>query len=114
MFKETLDGLDKVFKTDIKGPKIILVTGPPGSLKSSFIYTLMVKHLDNTGEFGLYTTLEETAESHLNNMDSLGIESSLNLQISVQISRRCFPAITFAARSMWSASMTMKSREGAL
>jgi len=82
MFKDTIEGLDKVFKNDIKSPKIILVTGPPGSLKSSFIYALMVRYLEKTGEFGLYTTLEETAESHLNNMDSLGIEPSLNLQIS--------------------------------
>jgi KaiC/GvpD/RAD55 family RecA-like ATPase len=82
MFKETIRGMDKVFKNDIICPKIILVTGPPGSLKSSFIYSLMTLYLERTGEFGLYATLEETAESHLKNMDSLGLEPSLNLQIS--------------------------------
>jgi KaiC/GvpD/RAD55 family RecA-like ATPase len=82
MFRDTIRGMDKVFKTDVTNPKIILVTGPPGSLKSSFIYSIMTRYLDNSGEFGLYATLEETAESHLNNMDSLGIEPSLNLQIS--------------------------------
>lgn len=82
MFKDTIRGMDKVFKSDILSPKIILVTGPPGSLKSSFIYGVMTRYLDNTGNFGLYTTLEETAESHLQNMDSLGIEPCLNLQIS--------------------------------
>ncbi|UCH88764.1 MAG: signal transduction protein [Thermoplasmata archaeon] len=82
MFKDTVRGMDKVFRTDVLSPKIILVTGPPGSLKSSFIYSKMTRQLENTGEFGLYATLEETAESHLNNMDSLGLEPSLNLQIS--------------------------------
>jgi KaiC/GvpD/RAD55 family RecA-like ATPase len=82
MFNNTIQGIDKVFKSDVRSPKIILVTGPPGSLKSSFIYSLMTKYLAKTGEFGLYTTLEETAESHLQNMDSLGIEPCLNLQIS--------------------------------
>lgn len=82
LFKDTLRGLDKVFKTDIKRPKVVLVTGPPGSLKSSFIYSLITKYLDGTDEFGMYTTLEETVSSHLTNMESLGIKLSMNMQIT--------------------------------
>ena len=82
MFRDTVPGLDRAFKTDIKAPKVILVTGPPGSMKSSFVYTTMTKYLEHTGEFGLYTTLEETAKSHLENMESLGMKMSLKLQIS--------------------------------
>lgn len=82
MFKNTIKGLDKIFKTDIIPPKIILITGPPGGMKSSFVYALLCKHVKNTGEFALYTTLEETVESHVQNMESLGIELSLNLQVS--------------------------------
>ena len=82
MFFNTISGFEKIFKTDIKPPKIILISGVPGSLKSSFAYTLLTKHVENTGEFGLLATLEETTESHLNNMESLGIEPSVNLQIS--------------------------------
>ena len=74
--------MDKVFKTDIMPPKVILITGPPGSMKTSFCYGLMSKYLKSTGEFGLYTTLEETVHSHLKNMESLGIDVSLNMQIS--------------------------------
>ena len=82
MFKDTLRGLDKIFRTDIKRPKVVLVTGPPGSLKSSFIYSLITKYLDGTDEFGMYTTLEETVSSHLTNMESLGIKLSMNMQIT--------------------------------
>ncbi len=82
MFKDTLRGLDKVFKTDIKRPKVVLVTGPPGSLKSIFIYSLITKNIDGTDEFGMYTTLEETVSSHLTNMESLGIKLSMNMQIT--------------------------------
>ncbi len=82
LFKNTLRGLDKVFKTDIKRPKVVLVTGPPGSLKSSFIYSLITKYLDGTDEFGMYTTVEETVSSHLTNMESLGIKLSMNMQIT--------------------------------
>ncbi len=82
VFRNSIEGLDKVFKTDIESPKVILVTGPPGSMKTSFCYTLMSRYLQATGEFGLYTTLEETVQSHLKNMESLGVDLSLNMQIS--------------------------------
>ena len=82
MFMNTIRGLEKVFKNDISQPKIVLVIGPPGSLKSSFVYSLLTKHVENTNEFGLYATLEESTESHLKNMASLGLEPNLNLQIS--------------------------------
>ena len=71
-----------MIRTEIMPPKVILVTGPPGSMKTSFCYTLMSRYLRKTGEFGLYTTLEETVQSHLKNMESLGVDLSLNMQIS--------------------------------
>jgi KaiC/GvpD/RAD55 family RecA-like ATPase len=79
---DTITGFDKIFKLDIQPPKVILVSGVPGSLKSSFTYILLTKHVQNTGEFGLFATLEETTVSHLNNMESLGVQPSVNLQIS--------------------------------
>src|SRR5438034_9930762 len=81
-FRSAIEGLDKVIRSDILPPKVILVTGPPGSMKTSFCYALMSTYLKRTNEFGLYTTLEETVQSHLKNMESLGIELSLNMQIS--------------------------------
>ncbi len=82
MFLNTIPGFEKVFKADIIRPKVIIVSGVPGSLKSSFVYSILTKYVQNTGEFGLFATLEETTESHLNNMESLGVEPSVNLQIS--------------------------------
>ncbi len=82
MFINTVTGLNKVFKDDIRRPKVVLVTGPPGSMKSSFIYTLLTLHLSQTNEFGVYTTLEESVSSHLSNMENLGINLCLNLQIT--------------------------------
>ncbi len=51
-------------------------------MKSTFCYASMSRYLKQTGEFGLYTTLEETVASHLGNMESLGVDISLNMQIS--------------------------------
>jgi KaiC/GvpD/RAD55 family RecA-like ATPase len=82
LFHNTVTGLDKVFKSDIKRPKVVLVTGPPGSMKSSFIYSLLTNYLNQSGEFGVYTTLEESVSSHLGNMESIGIQLCLNMQIT--------------------------------
>jgi len=82
MFKDSIPGLDKVFKNDIDRPKVILVTGPPGSVKTTFCYTLMSSYLRDKNEFGLYATLEETVDSHLKNMESMGVKLSMKMQIS--------------------------------
>ena len=82
MFKGTVKGLDMIFETDIIPPMVILITGPPGSMKSTFVQSVMSRYLDQTGEFGLYATLEETVTSNLRNMESIGIDLSLNLQIT--------------------------------
>ncbi len=81
-FRNSVDGLDKVIRTEIAPPKVILITGPPGSMKTSFCYSLMSRYLRDSGEFGLYTTLEETVQSHLRNMESIGVDLSMNMQIS--------------------------------
>ena len=82
MFKDSIPGLDKVFKNDIERPKVVLVTGPPGSMKTTFCYTLMSQYLRDKNEFGLYTTLEEAVDSHLKNMESVGAKLSMKMQIS--------------------------------
>ncbi|MGD1059920.1 MAG: ATPase domain-containing protein [Methanomassiliicoccales archaeon] len=82
MFKDSIPGLDKVFRTDIEAPKVVLVTGPPGSMKTSFCYSLMSTYLEKSKQFGLYVTLEESGESHLRNMGSLGLKVTPNLEIS--------------------------------
>lgn len=82
MFKNTIKGLDDIFETDVKPPMVILITGPPGSMKSTFVQSVMSRYLDQTNEFGLYSTLEETVNSNLRNMESIGIDLSLNLQIT--------------------------------
>ena len=82
MFKDSIQGLDKVFKNDIERPKVILVTGPPGSMKTSFCYSVMSHYLRDKNEFGLYCTLEETVDSHLKNMESIGAKLSMKMQIS--------------------------------
>lgn len=82
MLKEGVNGLDKIFEKDIPQGFVILVTGPPGTLKSGFTHSVMANYLTKKKEeFGVYATIEETKESHLRNMDSLGIKMPGNMEM---------------------------------
>ena len=78
----SVPGMDKIFKKDIDKPKVILITGPPGSMKTTFCYTVMSQYLKKMDEFGVYTTLEESVDSHIQNIESLKIDLNKNMQIS--------------------------------
>ena len=82
MLRDSIPGLEKVFKNDVGRPKVVLVTGPPGSMKTTFCYSLMSQYLKDKNEFGLYATLEESVDSHLKNMESIGAKLSMKMQIS--------------------------------
>jgi KaiC/GvpD/RAD55 family RecA-like ATPase len=83
MFKEVIEGLDNVIETEIPQNTIILMAGSPGSLKSGLVYNIFSNYLQkNKKEFGIYVTLEESTESHLRNMRSLGIKMPKNLMVS--------------------------------
>jgi KaiC/GvpD/RAD55 family RecA-like ATPase len=83
MFKNSINGLNELFNenSDIPQGSIVLVTGVEGGLKSGLVFNMMSNYLAGNSEHGLYATLEETEESHLRNMGSLGIKKSDRLHI---------------------------------
>jgi KaiC/GvpD/RAD55 family RecA-like ATPase len=82
MFIDGMPGMDRVLATDVNPPYLTLVTGPPGSMKSSFCLSLVSNHLRQSGGFGLYCTVEETTGSLLRSSHSLGLTLPQNLQIT--------------------------------
>jgi len=83
MLKDAIEGLDNVFETDIPKGHVVMLAGMPGGLKSAFIHNLFSSYLQtHPDEVGVYLTLEETTESHLRNMGSLGIGLPKNLHLS--------------------------------
>ncbi len=83
MFKNCLIGLDELFRenSDIPAGSVVLVTGVEGSLKSGIVFNMISNYLAGSSEHALYATMEETEESHLRNMASLGIKKTDNLHI---------------------------------
>jgi KaiC/GvpD/RAD55 family RecA-like ATPase len=81
MIKDGIRGLDRIFEGEIPEGSIILITGNEGTLKSGLVFSLLSSYLSLMDEHGLYMSLEQSRESHLNNMKSLGIERSAGLHI---------------------------------
>ncbi|MBI32075.1 MAG: hypothetical protein CMB72_05825 [Euryarchaeota archaeon] len=82
MFLTGVAGMNRVLERDVEPPYLTLVTGPPGSMKSSFCMTMISNHLANQGGFGLYCTVEETVASLQKSTRSLGIRLPRSLQIT--------------------------------
>lgn len=84
MLKNSIRGFEGLItgECDIPRNSVILVTGVEGSLKSGFVFNMISNYLSaGAGEYGLYATLEETSESHLRNMESLGIKKADELHV---------------------------------
>jgi KaiC/GvpD/RAD55 family RecA-like ATPase len=79
---DTIGGLNEVFTTDIPKGSVVLVTGAAGTLKSGFTFQVLSNYLEQQDEYGLYITLEQSKDNHLQNMDSMGISLSKKLHIS--------------------------------
>lgn len=82
MFLGTIPGFERVIQEDVGSPYVTLVTGPPGSLKTAVALNVISSRLQQTGEFGLYCTVEETVDSLLKSCDSMGMELPNTLQVT--------------------------------
>ena len=82
VFLDSLDGLELVFHTEPPQGSIILVVGGAGTLKSSFVYNILQSYMEgHPEERGIYITFEESKEGHLNNINSMGIPVTPQIQI---------------------------------
>ena len=69
-----------IFSIMPEPPSIILVEGAAGTLKSALCFSMMIDMMQNNKDStGLYLTFEQNWKSHLQNMDSLGLEPPANL-----------------------------------
>ncbi|MCD6461588.1 MAG: AAA family ATPase [Thermoplasmata archaeon] len=75
MIIEAIPGMERVMREEPPQGWVILVTGEPGTLKSTFVYSLMLA-AGKKGEGGksIYITLEQPPETLLSNLKSVGVE----------------------------------------
>jgi KaiC/GvpD/RAD55 family RecA-like ATPase len=71
--KTHIDGLDEILDGGIPEGHIVLVCGTPGTMKTSFAYTIMYENAKREGLKGLYISLEESYDGLKGAMLDLGM-----------------------------------------
>ncbi|MDO9537729.1 MAG: ATPase domain-containing protein [Thermoplasmata archaeon] len=75
MIKTYIDGFDEALEGGIPEGHTVLVSGTPGTMKSSVCLNLLYKNHLHSKKRSLYISLEETKNSLLTAMDRLGIRN---------------------------------------
>ncbi len=72
--KTYVKGLDKNLKGGIPEGSVILLAGPPGSMKSSIAFNILYHNALDKDKRSVYISLEETRDSLIENMQGLGMD----------------------------------------
>lgn len=82
--KTYVEGFDEVLGGGIPDGSIVLLSGLPGTMKSSLAYSILFQNAANRGFRGLYVTLEQKRDSILSQMHTMGFtkrEPQKNIEI---------------------------------
>jgi KaiC/GvpD/RAD55 family RecA-like ATPase len=70
-----IEGLDEQIEGGIPAGHVVLLSGPPGSMKSSIAYNILYGNAVNEGKKGAIISLEQSKSSLLKQMESLGFST---------------------------------------
>jgi len=72
--KTYVDGLDENLKGGIPKNSVVLLAGPPGSMKSSLAFNILYNNALKEDKRSVYISLEETRDSLIDNMQGLEMD----------------------------------------
>lgn len=72
-YKTYIQGLDEQMSGGIPKGHVVLVSGMPGTMKSSLCYNMLYHNAKNDNVKGLYISLEQSRESIIDHMSGLGM-----------------------------------------
>jgi KaiC/GvpD/RAD55 family RecA-like ATPase len=72
--KTCISGLDDLMSGGIPRGHVVLISGLPGTMKSSLAYNILHNNARQSGRKGLYISLEQGRDSILEHMAGLGME----------------------------------------
>ena len=75
--KSRIDGFDEVLGGGVPKGSVVLVTGLPGTMKSSLAWAVLLNSAREDGTKGLYVSLEQTRPSLENQMAAMGFDADL-------------------------------------
>jgi KaiC/GvpD/RAD55 family RecA-like ATPase len=75
--KSRIDGFDDVLGGGVPKGSVVIVTGMPGTMKSSLAYAILLNNARDDGAKCLYVSLEQTKSSLENQMEAMGFDMDL-------------------------------------
>jgi len=72
--KTYIDGYDRILEGGIPAGQIILISGTPGTMKSSLSYYILYHNVLEGGQTGVYITLEQSRASLIRQMEKMGMD----------------------------------------
>ncbi len=82
-YKTYIKGLDEELGGGIPEGHIILVSGTPGTMKSSVAYNILYNNIKHEGSVGVYVSLEQSRENLLFQIESLGLRDIEELKLTI-------------------------------
>lgn len=99
--KTYVENLDSIMEGGVPEGNVVIIFGKPGSMKSSFAYSILYNNTEKEGRKALYVCLEQSSASLVSNMEGLGFKpplghSNMNI-LDIGILRKYMPQIGYQA-----------------
>lgn len=82
-YKTYIKGFDEELGGGIPQNHIILVSGTPGTMKSSVAYNILYNNIKHEDSVGVYVSLEQSRENLLFQIESLGLHDIKKLKLTI-------------------------------
>jgi KaiC/GvpD/RAD55 family RecA-like ATPase len=83
IYKTYIKGFDEELNGGIPQNHIILVSGTPGTMKSSVAFNILYNNIKDEDSIGVYVSLEQSRENLLFQLKSLGLSDLEDLNITI-------------------------------
>jgi KaiC/GvpD/RAD55 family RecA-like ATPase len=83
IYKTYIKGFDEELNEGIPEEHIILVSGTPGTMKSSVAYNILYNNIKDEESVGVYVSLEQSRENLLFQLKSLGLHEIEDLSLTI-------------------------------
>jgi KaiC/GvpD/RAD55 family RecA-like ATPase len=82
-YKTFIRGFDEELRGGIPENHMILVSGTPGTMKSSVAYNILYNNIKHEDSVGVYVSLEQSRENLLFQIESLGLHDIEELKLTI-------------------------------
>ncbi len=82
-YKTYIRGFDEELSGGIPEGHIILISGTPGTMKSSVAYNILYNNIKHEDSVGVYVSLEQSRENFLFQIESLGLHDIEELNLTI-------------------------------